>query len=117
MVSFLYSVSFVVISRSNGPLGDALSGLFLMLGGVLSSALLLAIYHWVRERDPAFALWALVLGLFGAAGATVHGGYDLSNALHPPQQLPGALDLPSAVDPRGLLTFGLAGLSVLVNSI
>jgi hypothetical protein len=40
----------------------------------------------------------------------VHGGYDLANSLHPP--LSSNPDLPSAVDPRGLLTFGLTGIGL-----
>jgi hypothetical protein len=51
----------------------------------------------------------------GAIGSAIHGGYDLANALHPPASDLGALaDLPSQVDPRGLLTFGVTGLGMLV---
>lgn len=46
----------------------------------------------------------------GAFGALIHGGYDLANALHPPAISAVQADLPDAIDPRGLLVFGLAGL-------
>jgi hypothetical protein len=41
----------------------------------------------------------------------IHGGYDLANAVQEPANpIP---DLPSQIDPRGLLTFGVAALGLL----
>jgi hypothetical protein len=57
IVGFLYAVAFVTLQH------DLLSALFLMLGGLLSSAVLVAIYNRLRETDAAFALWALCLAL------------------------------------------------------
>ena len=102
---FLYAVAFVVLQDF------LLSGLFLMLGGLLTSVALLAVYERLRETDASFALLALVLGLAGSLGSAVHGGYDLANAVNPPSSLP---DLPNPVDPRGLLTFGVAGIALFV---
>lgn len=117
VVGFLYSLSFIVISRSNATLGGMLSALFLLAGGVLSSAALVGLYKRFEASDAGFALWALVIGVAGALGAAVHGGYDLANALNPPDSNVVSLaSLPSAVDPRGLLTFGVAGLGALVFS-
>jgi hypothetical protein len=114
---FLYAVAFVVIARSNPQLGGLLSALFLMLGGLLTSAFIVALYQRLRETDESFALWALALGLIGAAGSAIHGGYDLANAINMPDSIPANLaNLPSQVDPRGLLTFGVAGLGILVVS-
>jgi hypothetical protein len=45
------------------------------------------------------------------AGSAIHGGYDLARAIHPATGLPG---VPSAIDPRGFLTFGLTGLGLLI---
>jgi hypothetical protein len=104
-VGFLYSVSFVVLRDAR------LYSLFLLLGGLLTIAVMVAVYERLREVDGSFALLALVLGALGGIGSAVHGGYDLSNALHPPAQVP---DLPSGVDPRGFLTFGVAGLAVFI---
>jgi hypothetical protein len=42
-----------------------------------------------------------------------HGTFDLANALHATS---GTFDFPSPVDPRGLATFGLTGLAVLLWS-
>jgi hypothetical protein len=114
---FLYSVSFIVIARSNPQLGGLLSALFLMLGGLLASAVVVALYERLRATDESFALWVLVLGVIGAAGSAIHGGYDLANAINVPESNAAALaNLPSQVDPRGLLTFGVAGLGILIAS-
>jgi hypothetical protein len=101
----LYAIAFLVLQNI------LLSGLFLMLGGLLTSAALIAVYERLRETNASFALLALVLGLAGSLGSAVHGGYDLANAVNPP---PSLLDLPNPVDPRGLLTFGVAGLALFV---
>jgi len=103
---FLYAVAFIVLQN------DLLSGLFLMLTGLLSTAALVAVYERLRETDAAFALFGLLLGLAGALGSAVHGGYDLANAINPPPFVPDLL--PNPVDPRGLLTFGVAGAALFV---
>lgn len=57
----------------------------------------------------------LALALMGAFGAVAHGGYDLANTLNPPAaDVITDAGLPSPVDPRGLLTFGVSGLGLLV---
>jgi len=104
---FLYAVAFVVLQD------ELLSGLFLMLVGLLTSVALLAVYERLRETDASFALLALVLGVAGSLGSAVHGGYDLANAINPPSSMP---DLPNPVDPRGLLTFEVAGAALFVVS-
>ncbi|HLZ30613.1 MAG TPA: hypothetical protein VKV73_25125 [Chloroflexota bacterium] len=104
IVGFAYAVAFVIL-RS-----PSLSALCLLLGGLLGTATLVAVYGRVRETDGSFALLALLLGVTGALGAAIHAGYDLSNVLHPPAAV--NLDLPSQIDPRGMLTFGIAGLGL-----
>src|SRR5690349_16827175 len=106
IAGFIYSVAFVIL-RS-----DTLSALSLMLAGLAGSAALVGVYGLLKKTDASFALWALLLGVGGALGSAIHGAYDLSNALHPPATV--NLDLPSQVDPRGLLTFGVAGLALWV---
>ncbi len=102
----LYSISFVLLKN------DLLIALFLMLGGLFSTAALAAVYNRLKETDATFALWALLLSIAGAFGAIIHGGYDLANAINPPAVTVALASLPNAVDPRGLLTFGVAGLGV-----
>jgi hypothetical protein len=100
----LYSISFVVLQN------DLLSALFLLLAGLTATAVMTALYRGLKETDASFALLALALSLGAAAGSLIHGGHDLSNALHPPASL--NTDLPSPIDPRGLLTFGVAGIGL-----
>lgn len=107
VIGFLYSLSFVLIRN------DTLTALCLMAGGLLTMVVMVALYERLRATDPAVALLALVFGVIGALGAAAHGGYDLANAIHPPAANPVSdANLPFALDPRGLLTFGLAGLAL-----
>jgi hypothetical protein len=115
LVHFLYAVAFVVISRSMPELGTFLSAVFLLLAGLLSMTALNGAYQRLKEVDSAFALYALLLGSIAQLGATIHGGFDLANLINPPA-IANNPDLPSQIDPRGLVTFGLMGLAILVFS-
>lgn len=109
VVGLLYSISFVILR--NG----LLSALFLLLGGLLSLAALVALFDRLGTVDASAALLGLILGSVGALGAAVHGSYDLANAINPPATSALALaDLPSQIDPRGFLTFGAAGLALFI---
>jgi hypothetical protein len=105
IAAFLYALAFVLVQE------ELLSGLFLMLMGLLSTAVLVAVYGRLRETDASFALLALVLGVAGALGSAVHGGFDLANAVSPPASTL-VEEVPNPVDPRGLLTFGVAGIAL-----
>ncbi|HLI09193.1 MAG TPA: hypothetical protein VKV40_21695 [Ktedonobacteraceae bacterium] len=104
----LYAVSFVILKSA------ALSALFLLLGGLLTTVLLTSLYSHLRAVSASFSLWAFLLALVGQLGAVIHGGYDLANVLNPQPFSARLASLPSAIDPRGLLTFGLTGLGLLV---
>jgi hypothetical protein len=104
-----YSVSFVIL---RDPL---LASLFLMLGGLLAVPVLVAVAARLAQPIPVSALAALVLAVGAALGSAIHGGFDLANQLHPPPTL--APDLPNPVDPRGLLSFGIAGLGLVILGI
>ena len=115
ITGFLYSVAFVFLARSAPGSAVATYSLLLLLGGLLSTLALVALWERQREGAPAFALWALVLGLFAALGSAAHGGFDLANTINPPSTP--TSEVPNQVDPRGLLTFGFAGLSIGAFSI
>jgi hypothetical protein len=104
-----YAISFVLLAD---PL---LASVFLLITGVLATPVFVAIGERLRSFDPVTATWASLLAIVGVLGSTVHGGYDLANLLNPPTSQTGGL--PNAVDPRGLLTFGLAGLGTLVLGV
>jgi hypothetical protein len=115
IMGFLYSVAFIIVARSVPGLGALLSAVFLTLAGLLSSVALIGLYLQVRETKADFALLGLVFGLAGAIGSALHGSYDLANAINPPDSnLLNLANLPSQVDPRGFLTFGVAGLGLIV---
>ena len=73
----LYSLAFVVLKS------DVLSALFLLLGGLAMLVVITALYH----LQPQLACVLCVTGVRAESGAAarslIHGGYDLSNALHP----------------------------------
>jgi hypothetical protein len=107
VAGFLYAVAFVVLKD---PL---LYSLLLALGGIFSAFALVGLYQSLRDTDTGWALAALVFSVIGATGASIHGAYDLSNAINPPDKnLASLADLPSQIDPRGLLTFGFAGIGL-----
>ena len=108
VLGLLYSLAFVGLQN---PLYYSVCLLF---GGLFTSAALVALYRRLGSADPDFALWALLLGTLAAAGSLIHGSYDLANALNPPATL--NVDLPFQVDPRGVLTFAVAGISVFIFS-
>jgi hypothetical protein len=100
---FVYAVAFVLLRN------DGLAALMLCAGGLLSVLALVALFWIVREVSPGLATVGMVFGVVGALGAAVHGAYDLANVLHDPGA---TTDLPNSVDPRGFLTFGVAGVGV-----
>jgi len=104
-----YSVSFVIISRSAPTLGAGLSGFFLLVGSLFSATALLGLHDRLKPTGGTYATWSLMLALAAALAATLHGGYDLANAINPPSQ---SSTLASEVDPRGLGAFGLAGVAL-----
>jgi hypothetical protein len=105
---FLYSIAFIVLQS------NLLSAVFLLLGGLFSASALTGLYQQLRQTESGFALLGLLFTLSAAVGSAIHGGYDLANTLHPPASL--NTDLPNPIDPRGLLTFGIAGLGLFLLS-
>ena len=113
----VYSVAFIggVVLGAAPELGLAVASTALLIGGVLTLVVLVAIHAVVRGEAPELAALGLVLAAAGAVGASVHGGYDLANVLHPPvSDVLAVNELPNPVDPRGLLTFGFAGAGLLI---
>jgi hypothetical protein len=108
VAGFLYSIAFVVLTN---PLTYSLC---LMVGGLATTVVMVALYQHLRAVEPGVALLGLLLGVLAALGSVIHGGYDLGNAINPPATT--NADLPSQIDPRGLLTFGIAGLALFAFS-
>jgi hypothetical protein len=113
----LYSLDFTAYALGIRPSAPEL-GAFLLVGGVLTSAVFVALFDRLRGTDATFAGFALLLGVIAALGSALHGGYDLANALHPEVfgRAGVPADVPSQVDPRGLATFGISGVALLLFS-
>lgn len=103
---FAYAVAFVAVLRGSGEPAATASAAFLLLGGLFATPVLVAVYLTLRPTSPGMALWALTIGLAGAIGSAIHGGFDLANVVNEPAGNAGGF--PNSVDPRGLLTFGFA---------
>jgi hypothetical protein len=104
-----YGLFFVII----GNRGAAAA--LLMVGGILTALILSGLAASVEAVHEEGARWAALVGTIGAIGSAIHGGYDLANVIHPPDRdVLSLADYPNAVDPRGLATFGLVGLSFLI---
>ncbi len=108
-----YSVAFVIGVKAESESALTISWLLLLIGGLVGAVVTAALYQLLRETDTGFALVGLVLGAVGMLGSSVHGGYELALAIRPGDRLP---DIPNPIDPRGMLTFGVTGLSVLIFS-
>ena len=107
IADLVYLISFFIL----GNPAALLPAVALLLAGFLTTAALVGVYQRVREVNEGFALWGLILGLAGTLGAAIHSAFDLSNALHPPAT---PFDYASPIDPRGFLTFAIAGLALIV---
>src|SRR5206468_12064932 len=112
---FTYSIAFMIYLKTGRVAAAKVATFLLFAGGVVVMAVLIALYGRLRDVDPAFAMLALALGLVAAAGSSIHGAYDLANFVKHPVGAPAGLgNLPNPVDPRGLMTFAVSGLSILV---
>src|SRR5579875_1650738 len=79
----LYAVSFVILKSA------ALSALFLLLGGLLTTVLLTSLYSHLRAVSASFSLWAFLLALVGQLGAVIHGATTLPTSSTRSLSLPG----------------------------
>jgi hypothetical protein len=119
VAGFVYSVAFIglVLLGTAPETGVVISSFALLVGAVLTVIVYAGVYRLLLEIGGGLTLVALLLGVTGAVGATIHGGYDLAVALHPPADELGVIsELPNAIDPRGLLTFGVSGVAALIAS-
>jgi hypothetical protein len=112
---FAYSAAFTTYLKGSSIGAAKVATVLLFGGGLVVIVAWIGIGERLRSGDPGFGLLAVVLGIVAATGAAIHGAYDLANFVKPPASLPA--DVPNAVDPRGMMTFGVAGLAILVASL
>jgi hypothetical protein len=112
LASIVFTVAFAVVVQDGERWAQWVSWVTLSAGGLITIPVMAALYEIFKEAEPQFSLVGFVLGVAGALGATIHGAFDLSLLANPPVgPSPG---LPNAIDPRGLMTFGITGLALLV---
>jgi hypothetical protein len=108
VLSILYAIFYLIISRQSEALGITGSWLILEASGIFSSAAYVGLYGRVRSTNEGLALWALLLGVMASFATLVHGGYEA--------HVVGQASSLSQVDPNGLATFGVVGLVSLLFS-
>jgi len=110
-----YALAFIALLRHGGDAAALTTGLFLFIGGLLTVAVLVAVYERVKQTDAAFALLALFLGAAGGIGSAMHGAEGVAALANAPSGgcVSGCI---SPTDPRGLATFGLLALSLALIS-
>jgi hypothetical protein len=117
ILSILYAVFYLLISRTSPGLGVTGSWIILSVSGLFSSAAYVALYEQVKPANPGFAGWAALSGVVASLATLVHGGYETilinaSQPVEPARQAALAVlqSAPSQVDPAGLMTFFLTGI-------
>jgi hypothetical protein len=109
--ALLYAILFIAIVEGAGKTTLEFWFFLLMLGGIGTIPVLVAVYQRLREVDPGFALTAFILGLLAAFGGILHGGYNLGGNVTPPEAgwSPGQEEVA-----HGILRYGVAGLALLL---
>ncbi len=115
ILSILYAIFYLVITRSSVEIGTAGSWLILSFSGLFTSAAYVALYLRLRPEGEGLALWALLLGVAASFATVQHGAYEF--LVQPLTKAGTVPTLPSQVDPAGLATFLAVGLVSLLNSL
>lgn len=82
----------------------------LVVGGLLTIPVTVALYQVVRATDEGLALSALLLGIAGALGGVAHGAWNLAAIINVDQV---GRDNASP-DPGGILRYATAGLALML---
>jgi hypothetical protein len=113
-MGFLYSVLFVIVVERSPRWAEIVTSLLLLGAALLSTVVFVALYGRLHLIDPLASLWITLLGVGAAIGSAMHGAYDLGVLIKTPAA--SSTDVPNPTDPRGLATFALGGVAILVFS-
>jgi hypothetical protein len=106
-VGVLYTITFALYVREGYHWAHWSSAIAFTAGGLIVTPVFIALHARLRASEPEFATLALVAGLIGAFGSSIHGAFDIAALAKP---LSGKITtLPSQIDPRGFLTFAVTG--------
>jgi hypothetical protein len=112
LAGVVFTVAFAVVVQNGDRWAAWLSWVTLLAGGLVTIPVVVALHAVLGEVEPQFALVGLIVGVAGALGAAVHGAYDIAVLANPPTGPD--TGLPSAIDPRGAMTFAVTGLALLL---
>ncbi len=109
--ALVYAILFITIVEGNEETEPWFA--ILLLGAITSVPVIVALYCRLAEFDQGLALTALGLGLFGALGGILHGGYELAVLITPPDVETGVYPGLESVT-KGVLRYLVAGLALLL---
>jgi hypothetical protein len=109
VASLVFTIAFARVVQDGDRWAQWVSWTTLLAGSLITLPVMTALYSRLGKAEPEFALVAFVLGVAASIGAAVHGAYEWSVLANPPST---SSDLPSAIDPRGFMTFALTGLAI-----
>jgi hypothetical protein len=109
--ALVYAIIFITIVEGNTETEPWFA--ILMVGAITTVPVLVGLYCRFAEFDQGLALTFLTLGLFGALGGILHGGYELAVLITPPETEFGVYPGPEGVA-KGILRYLVAGLSLLL---
>ncbi|HET6771504.1 MAG TPA: hypothetical protein VFH75_07685 [Actinomycetota bacterium] len=110
----VYAILFAFVVAGSPSWVTGLWLTFLLVGGLLTTVVTVALYQRLRETDEGVALWALLLGFSAAVGGLVHAAYQLIPIANPSS---GAVLATTPADPLGILRFGIAGVTLLILAV
>jgi hypothetical protein len=109
----IYAILFAFVVAGSPSWVTGLWLTFLLVGGLLTTVVTVALYQRLRETDEGVALWALLLGFAAAIGGMVHAGFQLVSLTNPISGIT-TIGQRTPTDPVGILRFGLAGVTLLI---
>jgi hypothetical protein len=107
--SLTFTIAFAVVVREGDRWAQWVSWTTLLAGALCSLPVMTALHRRLAEAEPEFALLGFVVGVGAAFGAATHAAYEWSVLANTPET---TSDLPSAIDPRGFMTFAVTGLAL-----
>ena len=106
---FLYGALFAwIVVGAPGWVPDVWFAV-LVVGGLVTVPVFVALYLRLRVTDDGLALTSLLLGLAGAMGGVVHGGFNLAALINP-----ASVGKEASPDPGGIFRYATAGVALLV---
>ena len=110
MGGLLYGLLFVWIVEGAPDWVPEIWHTLLVVGGLLTIPVTVALYQVVRATDEGLAFTALLLGVAGALGGVAHGAWNLAAIINIAQVVRDN----ASPDPGGILRYATAGLALML---